>query len=364
MKPFNIFVPFIPGMSEISLKEIHDLEIKTDSDDRFGCTITGHWKYIFLLNDYVRTINRVYVRLLEAEVLSFSELYNKIDFYDLAPYLWSKNLCVRVNSFKSKIFHERAIEDLFYKAIRNKYPDYKFEISSSPDQDDTQLFLLNLNKDVMTLSVDTSGPALYKRSYLKYRGEAPLRENIAAAMYKIIKKEAYQTIIDPFCGSGTIPIEFLINEVNAPISMFRRYSYQHWKSYDKEYHNKFGEIFLTDSKIRYELSDIDQECVNISRANFSRLKIKADFLIEQRDFLKLDFRKSRNKTAIVCNPPWGKRLDQDDIGLIMNKLQEISRNIDVYCLIPEDNLKYLDKYQVIFRSNSAAIKIIYVKIKN
>lgn len=363
MKPFKLFIPFIPGFEQISLNEINKLGLNIDSYDKYGCYLTGHWKHIFILNDYAKTINRVYIRLIEFKALSFSELYNKLTTLDFSDYLTSANLCIRVNSFKSKLFHENAIQQLFLKFIHNTYPDYKFTLQGSPDFPDTQMFMLNFSHDVLTISVDTTGVPLYKRSYLEYRAEAPLRENIAAAMFNCLNDYQYNTLIDPFCGSGTIPLEFIMNERKASNALFRSFIYKKWKSYDDNYYQKTLVEPPNANKINYIAYDLDPNCVEITRKNYEIIKNEESIIIDQNDFFSLIPDTFDDKSIIVCNPPWGKRLDQAPVTAILQRLAEFAEYLPVFCIIPKDNLRYFKKYEIIFSTNSGSIKVVFIKLK-
>lgn len=343
MKPFDIFTPVQPGLEKVTEQILHHFNISQYKIVKGGFEFSGHWNLIFKLNCYVKTLSRVYIRFAQFKVLHFNELRNTIRQIDFSEILQVPRVCLKVNSYRSKLYHENAIRDIFFEELKKQSGNENLELCGTTDNPDTQLILINNEENLITISFDTSGLHLHKRGYLTLRGEAPLRETIASAMYYSINPDTYDIVYDPFCGSGTIPLEFLANHCEYSLDYFRTFSFMKWKSFDPEYWKKFSNNILKTKvpHIKAWGSDILNKNIEISQKNAQSALLDQYVTFTKQDIFNLDIEKLlHQRLIIVCNPPWGKRLNSVNIKNYYHKLEEIAHyNIPVYCLIPQNYIR-------------------------
>ncbi|HOD54165.1 MAG TPA: hypothetical protein PKJ08_06545 [Candidatus Cloacimonadota bacterium] len=389
MKPFEIFIPLTPGLEPYTLYELKELNITVKSSDKSGITVIGHWNTLIKINLYLKTISRVYIRIADFKAKTFAEFSAKLNAVDFYPYLYSKDqkksVVLKVNSFQSALFHESALENLIYKIISHKYENIRItkdcgNNASAKDscyleeKETEQLFLINIVKDKVQISADSSGDLLYKRGYQQFRSEAPLRESIASAMYLACTERDFSCIIDPFCGSGTIPIEIMINRAHFVNHKHRQFTFMNWLAFDKMYYEKtlheldkmiiqkLAYDNLDIRKITCYASDIDRKCIQAVLHNYQLSGMQDDLHTLVADFLDIDFNKYPKQSLIITNPPWGKRIKSEQLKRIYQKLESLAKTFSVYCLLPNANLSYFKKKKVLFKTRSGSIDVSYIKI--
>lgn len=361
MKPLQIFIPTAPGLQKYTLSEIEELSIKINEVSKEGLLILGHWNAVYKLNLYLKTISRIYIRLSAFNVRHFSELVDGLKSIDFSPYMTSENICIKVNSYRSRLFHEKAIKDIIQKHLSDCFSDQILTFVGSADEINTQTFLFNLTNNQLQVSVDTTGQALYKRGYQILRSEAPIRESLIASAYLSLKTKMFKKIIDPFCGSSTIPLEWMMLNQGLSNNSFRDFAFMRFKDFNQSLYQSQ----LTDkkelTKIEYEAYDIDEKCIHISIENFKKLGIKDKIQFACIDFLKLEL-DNQQDSALISNPPWGKRIDPKSLYLLYNKLQKFAQLMPVYCFLPKENIRYFKKHRIIFYAKSGSIDIFFAEI--
>ncbi len=369
MKPFTIFTPVQLGLEEITESHLKELDIKITEKIKGGFYFSGHWNTIFKLNCFVKTLSRVYIRFAEFEVYYFNELRRILSEFDFSEVLTVPNICIKVYSFRSKLYHETAIRDIFFDEFVKQSGNSGLKLVGTVEDNDVQLILVTLEENVLRISFDTSGVHLHKRGYLTYRGEAPIRETIVSAMYYVLKTENFDLLCDPCCGSGTIPIEFLANSGNYSLSNHRQFSFMNWKSYDQEYWAKFNNdniLKTTIPKFKALGFDLNEKNIEISGLNSQNSKLDQYCQFEQKNIfdLEIDTLSEKQSMIIVTNPPWGKRFHPIDIRKIFRQLEKFSHfNIPVYCIIPEEHQRYFsNRTTLLFSVKVANQKLVFIKL--
>ncbi|MDO5716496.1 MAG: class I SAM-dependent RNA methyltransferase [Tissierellia bacterium] len=262
-------------------------------------------------NLWLRTAERVQWNVLEFPARSFEELYQGIYAYPWAELLEEDaHFTVNGRSHNSELFSisdcqritERAIIDKLNQTYKKEYYEktgsrYVFEIS-----------LLN---DVATLYLNTSGPGLHRRGYREQQGAAPIKETLAAAMIQLSYWNADRPFLDPFTGSGTIPIEAAMIGKNIAPGSLRRFHCEHFhfmkSSVLKEARQEVKDLMKRGQKLNITGSDYDRRMIMVARENSARISLDRDIFFFTKEVRKVEV--SDTYGVIITNPPYGIRLD-------------------------------------------------------
>lgn len=309
---FEIIATSTFGLESIVAKELKNLGYDELTVENGKVTFTGDEMDIAICNIWLRTADRVLIKMAEFKAESFEELFQgtlAVEWGNLIPI--NGNMHVVGKSIKSKLFSVPDCQGIVKKAVvesmKKKYhqdwfsedgPVYKIEVA--------------LLKDIVTLTVDTTGPGLHKRGYRALAGEAPLKETLAAAMVLISKWEPSSVLMDPFCGSGTIPIEAALIGKNIAPGLNRSFTAETWPSFDPELWEDIRENArrsINDSDFRILASDISGRILCTARDNAKKAGVE-----EYIAFQKLPVQEASSKKkngVIICNPPYGERMGEE-----------------------------------------------------
>jgi putative N6-adenine-specific DNA methylase len=273
-----------------------------------GIECSGDLEAIYRLNLHLRTASRVLVRFAEFHAAAFSELLRKARLLPWERFISpGQPVTIRVTCHQSRLYHQAAVARELAKAIGERLgrPSSLLKFDESIE---TQLIIARLVNDECTLSIDSSGALLHRRGYRLGTAKAPLRETLAAAMLLASGWEAVSPLLDPFCGSGTIPIEAALLASGMPPGTYRRFAFMSWPGFAPDIWE--GLLSKSLSNLRAEVpkilaSDRDAGAIQIAQANAERAGV-AEFV---------DF-SCRAVSAIepvgtgwvVTNPPYGLRL--------------------------------------------------------
>jgi putative N6-adenine-specific DNA methylase len=366
MKPFTILAVVQPGLEEIAEREINALGYRDLDKIRGGIFLKGHQSTIFKLNLACRTISRVLIEIAEFEAHSFSQLEQQFGQIPWQDFLTEQNVCIRVSSFQSSLYHEQAIADRLIDSL-SRILKKTMTIVGSPDEPDTQLIVVHAKHDVFTIRMDTSGAHLHKRGYGTFKEDAPLRETVACAMLQAMGwKESVFNLCDPMCGSGTIPIEAALLAKQIPLSEFREFAFQAWPSFQPDVFAKLRQGFLSKVKLQPETliraSDISSKAIQSARANAKAAGVAEMIEFSNSALSKISLDKN---SAVVTNPPWGIRLEDDSIRLIWKELHSmVKQGLQVYLLLPElQKTEFRYKYTTLLQFSSGAIKVSFTRLE-
>lgn len=338
---FQFFVSCAPGLEEILDFESRNIgllprKIKTtESGNLFageesgGLLFEGFYSHILSANLNLRCASRVIVRLGEFHAIAFSELRKKASHLEWERYLVpGQAVNIRAVCHKSKLYHNDAVAERILGAINDH-----FTVSSTspiPCRQDSlgQMILVRLVNDQCTISVDSSGEPLHKRGYRQAVAKAPLRETFAAAMLIAAGWDGKVPLIDPFCGSGTIPIEAALLARNIPPGIARDFSFTNWPVFPRsEWENQ---LEVARGKIRplscsIQGFDRDKGAVEMATANASRAGQKSEIFFGQQAVSLLESADSSG--WIITNPPYGVRVSNNkDLRDLYARFGEILRS--------------------------------------
>lgn len=284
--------------------------------------MSGTLEQVYALNLHLRTASRVIVRVAEFHASTFHELERRARRVDWSRYLRRGSRAhFKVTCRKSRLFHSDAVAQRFSESVAKQVPGVLItsvdrDVPGKPEGDDAdapheQLFIVRLIHDNCVLSVDSSGQLLHRRGYRQATGKAPLRETLAAAMLIGSGWDSAATLIDPLCGSGTIPIEAALIARRIPPGMNRAFAFQNWPSYesaewDSLVENCRDEIRPSAGPIMG--SDRDEGAVKSARENAERAGVSDNVVLETRAISNVDF--PAGGGWILTNPPYGVRVGE------------------------------------------------------
>ena len=321
------------GVEAVLKREITDLGLKIKSTTDGRVEFYGQAEDIFRANLFLRTAERVFVNLIEFEAFTFEDLYQGIFAFPWADLLEEDaNFIINGRSCKSKLFSisdcqrvtERAIIDKLNLSYNKSYYEktgkiYSFEISMLNDQ--------------ATLYLNTSGPGLHKRGYRKKQGAAPIKETLASAMIQLSVWNPDRELLDPFTGSGTIPIEAAMIAKNIPSGILRRFDCEHFSFMNEvDFKGIRDQAFANINQnrpINIKGSDYDRNMIMTARENASSLKLDDIF------FFTKEVRKIEDLGeygVIITNPPYGIRLSDETLDRTYENFNSLIESIPTWSI--------------------------------
>jgi putative N6-adenine-specific DNA methylase len=277
-------------------------------EDAGGIEFTGGLEAIYRANLHLRSASRVLVRFANFHAAAFSELRRKSNVLPWENYLTpGQPVAIRVTCRKSRLYHSAAVAREVAGAIGD-HLGTKPELLPFREEFDTQLIIVRLVDDECAISIDSSGALLHRRGYRLATAKAPLRETLAAAMLLASEWDAESPLLDPFCGSGTIPIEAVLMAHRMPPGAVRHFAFMDWPSYDLS----LWESLLEESQqnLRTDLpkiqaSDRDAGAIQMAEANAERAGVAEFIEFSCRAVSAIE---PQGTGWVVTNPPYGLRV--------------------------------------------------------
>jgi len=315
------------GLEAIVAKEVRQLGYETRVENSrvlFKAPISA----IPRCNLWLRTADRVKVLVGEFEARTFDELFEATKALPWENFISEDGqFPVSGKSHKSKLYSVSDCQAIVKKAIVERLR-LKYGIASRmPETGSLYKVEVAILKDVVSLTIDTSGIGLHKRGYRVGQGDAPLKETMAAALIMLTNWRPDETFIDPFCGSGTIPIEAALIGQNIAPGFNREFASENWEfikeKYWEEAFEEAEDLANYDQKLNIIGSDIDHQMINIAKEN--ALEAGLAELISWKQMQVKDLFIREEKGYLVTNPPYGERLSDKkavsqlykDLGTIM-----------------------------------------------
>ncbi|HIT05811.1 MAG TPA: class I SAM-dependent RNA methyltransferase [Candidatus Scybalocola faecipullorum] len=314
MKLYEITAPCHFGMEAVLKKEIYDLgyDIKRVEDGRV--TFSGDDEAIVRANMFLRTAERVLLNLGRFHAESFEELFqgvSKIPWEDVLPKdakFWVK----KASTAKSKLYSAPDIQSIVKKAIVERLKKH-YHTSWFEESGEAYPLRVFIYKDEVTVALDTSGEHLHKRGYRRLTSRAPVSETLAAAIILLTPWKADRILVDPFCGSGTFPIEAAMIGANIAPGLNRAFAAEKWKHLfaPKLWYDAIEEAndeMNPDISMDIQGYDIDDEIIRCARQNAKDAGVDKLIHFQQRPVSELHHPKKYG--FIITNPPYGERLEE------------------------------------------------------
>ncbi len=305
----KILVSAPAGLEGVTKRELYKL-LKVDAKSINGrLSFEGDILNVALCNLHLRTASRVFIEIGAFKVQTFDELFDGIKQLNFEKYI-HKNGKIEVfgSSIESKLSATTACASVIKKAICTRLENYyKTSLDESGERYKIEFVI---RRDYITICLDTSGEGLHKRGYRKLVGEAPLKENVAAALLDLTFWKGDKPLVDVFCGSGTILIEACLMARNIPSGLNRDFDFLHYKNFDTSFFNDLKQEAIskiTDGKdLKLIGFDIDENQLRLARLHAKNAGVLENIHFQQGDMR--NFQSRFNSGVIVCNPPYGERL--------------------------------------------------------
>ncbi|MDR7855656.1 class I SAM-dependent RNA methyltransferase [Tissierella sp.] len=314
MKNIELIATATFGLESVVKRELMDLGYKDLKVENGKVTFTGTEKDIPKTNLWLRTADRVLVRLGEFKALSFDELFEKTKALPWEEWIGENgNFVVEGKSIDSKLFSisdcQRIVEKAVVEKLKTKYNVEWFEKTGAKYTIEVALL-----KDIATLTIDTSGAGLHKRGYRDRQGDAPIKETLAAAMVLLSFWNKDRVLFDPFCGSGTIPIEAAMIGKNIAPGLDRDFAAEEWERVPKELWSEARkEAFKaidTETKLHILGCDIDKKAILRARDNAANFGLEDDIAFFNKDFREAEL--NNEYGVLISNPPYGERIGEKE----------------------------------------------------
>ncbi|MDD4377448.1 MAG: class I SAM-dependent RNA methyltransferase [Eubacteriales bacterium] len=313
------------GLEAVVKREIQDLGYKIISSEDAKITYWGDERAIVRSNLWLRSADRVLLKMGEFYALEFEELFQQtkaIPWEEWIPI--DGKFTVTGTSVKSKLHSVPACQSIVKKAIVERLKEF-YAIDTFPETGAEYTIKTTILKDRVTLTIDTSGTGLHKRGYRVADVAAPIKETLAAAMVQLSFWKEGRILIDPCCGSGTIPIEAAMIGRNIAPGLNRKFVSQQWESIPesiwKEEKKKAYEAINYDADLKIYGFDIDKKATEAAAENAAEAGVDDCIIFKQMDMAKL---KANEKSGIIItNPPYGERIGEaKEIANIYKKYSE------------------------------------------
>lgn len=336
---FQLIATAASGLEALVGKELREMGIACQVENG-RARFRGNMETIAKTNLWLRCADRVKIVVGEFEATSFDELFNKVKSLPWEDYLpLDANFPVEGKSIKSKLFSISDCQAITKKAIVNRLREYYHRPSHMPLPETGALYKLEvaLLKDKVTLTLDTTGPSLFKRGYRLDKGGAPLKENMAAAMIMLTNWRKDRPFIDPVCGSGTLCIEAALIGHNIAPGFNREFVCETWSWFDQDIFEKVRTEADEQADYDVELDilgmDINENMIEIAKQNALEAGLSDSITFKQQAVK--DFKTDKEYGVIVANPPYGERLGERDtvrklyreMGQVMKPLTTWSKYI-------------------------------------
>jgi len=338
----NLFAVVTPGLEHIALNEMHLLGLNTGTKENGGISFTGDIKAIYQSNLNLRTVSRILVRLGNFHASAFSELRKKASRLPWEKFIFpGQPVSIRASCHKSRLYHSDGVIERVLGALSDRLGSTSINYKPIDMEDKYlyQLIIVRLLNDECTISIDSSGELLYRRGYRFASAKAPIRETLAAAAVLASDWNKIDPLLDPFCGSGTIPIEAALLAKGTPPGLHRQFAFMLWPNYN----NLIWENMLATfhSKIKSKLpiiqaSDRDAGAIEMSIANAMRAGVED--MIEFNCKAISSILPPPSPGFLVTNPPYGFRVTSNkDLRNLYAQFGNVARdhcrnwNISILC---------------------------------
>ena len=316
MRKFELIAPCHFGLEAVLKKEIIDLGYEVSKVEDGRVTFLGDEEAVCRANVFLRTAERILIKVGSFYATTFEELFEKTKELPWEEYIPKdgKFWVAKAASVKSKLFSPSDIQSIMKKAmverLKSVYNIKWFEETGAGYP--LRVFLM---KDEVTIGLDTTGDSLHKRGYRKLTAKAPIAENLAAALIMLTPWRGDRILVDPFCGSGTFPIEAAMMAANMAPGMNRSFLAENWKNMipKKEWYDCMDEANdLVNLQIETDIQgyDMDPHMVSIARENARLAGVDHLIHFQQRDVAALSHPKKYG--FIITNPPYGERLEEKE----------------------------------------------------
>ena len=333
MKKMELIAPCHFGLEAVLKREILDLGYEISEVEDGRVTFYGDADAICRANIFLRTAERILLKVGSFRALTFEELFDKTKELPWEDYIPQngKFWVAKAASVKSKLFSTSDIQSIMKKAMVRRMQE-RYCVEWFPENGASYPVRVFLMKDIVTVGIDTTGISLHKRGYREVSGKAPITETLAAALIMLTPWRKDRILVDPFCGSGTFPIEAAMMAANIAPGMNRSFLSEKWDNLitKKNWYDVIDEandMICDDVEVDIQGYDLDSSVIKIARRNAREAGVDHLIHFQERDVKDLNHPKKYG--FIITNPPYGERLeDKKDLPDLYRAFGESFKRLD------------------------------------
>lgn len=333
MKAVELIATATFGLESIVAQELRNLGYDDLTVDNGKVIFTANLMAICRTNIWLRTADRVKLKVGEFKAATFDELFDQTRALPWGDWLPADaRFPVEGKSVKSTLYSVPDCQAIVKKAVVESLKE-RYHRDWFPEDGPLYKIEVALFKDIATLTIDTTGPGLHKRGYRTLIGEAPLKETLAAALVILSHWDHDTPLIDPFCGSGTIPIEAALLGLNIAPGLNRAFVSEDWPNIPKEQwqqaRQEARELVQWDQKLYIIGTDIDPQILKVARRNAEEAGVDQYIHFQAKPVSALSSKRKYGK--IICNPPYGERIgERNEVAKLYREMGRVFQKLDTW----------------------------------
>ena len=298
------------GLEAVVRREIEALGLKVLKTEDGKVTFLGDERAIVRADLWLRSADRVQIKMAEFKALEFEDIFQNVKGIPWEQWIpMDGNFTVNAVSVKSKLSSVPAIQKVGERALIDRLREF-YPLDRFPKTGAAFDIRISIHKDIATVTLDTNGPGLNKRGYRRLIGKAPLKETMAAAMVELSFWNPERILVDPCCGSGTIPIEAAMIALDIAPGINRRFASEDWEAipeelWKQERANAYKKM-RTGADLKIYASDIDPGAIKIARENALEAGVADHIKFSVCDAGAL--KTGKLSGVMISNPPYGERI--------------------------------------------------------
>jgi putative N6-adenine-specific DNA methylase len=336
MDTFDLLVCTAFGMEAVVVRELQELGYAESSVEDGRIRFTGDAAALCRANLWLRCAERVQVVVGDFQAVDFDQLFDQTKELPWEQWLAAdarfpvEARCVR-SRIRSVPNTQKMVKRAIVERLRKVYNRHWFGETGTEYNVEAQIF-----GDRVLLTLDATGPGLHKRGYRRQGGRAPLRETVAAALVKLSYWNRERLLVDPFCGSGTIPVEAAMIGRNLAPGRDRSFAAEQWPQVPVPVWSQARQEVrdLQDRRslpVRIVARDRDPQAVKLARQHVRAAGVEGDVLVENKEFV--EFPTNRDYGVLICNPPYGERIgERDEVRQLHRDMGELLRPLETWSL--------------------------------
>lgn len=349
MEKFDYIAPCHFGLEAVLKREISSIGCEIARVEDGKVTFSADAEGGAFANTFLRTTERILLKVGEFQAVTFEELFEKTRAIPWERYIPKngKFWVTKANSVKSKLFSPSDIQSVMKKAIVERLKSV-YHIDWFPEDGPEFPIRVAFMKDICVIGIDTSGVSLHKRGYRQMKVKAPITETLAAALILLTPWKDGRILVDPFCGSGTFPIEAAMIAANMAPGRWRTFLAENWPhlfpaSVWENARKAADDAVKRETHTDIQGYDIDGEAVKAARANAEMAGVSGMIHLQKRALA--DLRHSGSFGFIITNPPYGERLEEKEmLPDLYRELGERYRELDRWSMYLITSYEEAERY--------------------
>lgn len=330
---FELTAPCHFGLEAVLKREITDLGYEISSVEDGRVTFTGDAEAVAVANVFLRSAERILLKVGTVHAETFEELFDRVKELPWEQYLPvnAKFWVTKATSVKSKLFSTSDIQSIVKKAVVERLKGV-YGVSWFAEDGEAYPIRIFFMKDEAMIALDTTGESLHKRGYRKLVAKAPISETLAAALIALTPWKADRILVDPFCGSGTFPIEAAMIAANIAPGMNRSFLAERWDNLvpRRKWYDAVEEAQdLIDLSVKTDIQgyDIDGDVIKVARENARLAGVENLIHFQRRPVSELNHPKKYG--FVITNPPYGERLEErESLPALYREIGEAFARLD------------------------------------